>query len=467
MAKSKINFVCNECGGESPVWKGQCPHCKAWDSMKEFVTSKSRHSSKRDSWTGTSTKMIELDEVDHSQSAQRYTSGIDEFDRVLGGGLIVGGVVLLGGDPGIGKSTLLIQALASCTSVPRLYVTGEESPSQVSSRAKRLGLETKGIGILSETELEDIIANTKKRFSGSPGLLVIDSIQTMYSQDIPSAPGTVTQVRDCAARLTRLAKQNGITVILVGHVTKDGNLAGPRVLEHLVDTVLYFEGDPQSPHRLIRAFKNRFGAAQEIGAFEMTEKGLISISNPSSMFLNQDRADASGSCVFAYQEGTRPLLLEIQALVTDMQGSSPKRLAVGMDHNRANMMLAILNKHGGLEVADQDVFINVVGGLRIQEPALDLPVVLAMISSMSERPLPDDLVCFGEVGLTGELRPVQGSIDRLKEAARLGFKTAIVPHANVPESKIDNIKVIGVKTLTGALGIIDSMSSKRKISKSK
>ena len=440
------------------MWKGQCGACGAWNSIKEITVSTSARANARDmSWTGQKSKLQDLDKVEGGQAAKRYTSGVSEFDRALGGGLVAGSIVLLGGDPGIGKSTLLLQTLCLSTSVPRLYVTGEESAHQVADRAKRLGLDAKGVSILAETQLETILDAAQEKFPDGSGLVVIDSIQTMFTDTVESAPGTVSQVRECAARLTRLAKQNGITVILIGHVTKDGNLAGPRVLEHLVDTVLYFEGDPQSPHRLIRAFKNRFGAAQELGAFEMTEQGLVSIDNPSSMFLNAERSNSSGSCVFAYQEGTRPILLEIQALMDDMQGGQSRRLAVGVDNNRLAMMLAVLHKHGSLVVSDQDVFVNVVGGLKIQEPAIDLPVVLALISSLRERPLPVDLLCFGEIGLTGELRPVQRAEERLKEAARLGFSYAIVPERNKPQKPIAGLEVFGAKTLGDALDALSGL----------
>lgn len=452
--KPKTSFFCTSCGANFPTWKGQCSDCKEWNTIQEEPKApKKKAGSGGSSWTGTRTAVLDLDQVGEGKATLRFSSGVTEFDRALGGGLVEGSVVLLGGDPGIGKSTLLLQTLSLCQSEQKLYVTGEESPSQVSDRAKRLKLSTKGIKILSETNLETILHQASQQFAGH-GLLVIDSIQTLFSDEVTSAPGTVSQVRECAAQLVRLAKQSNITVILIGHVTKEGNLAGPRVLEHMVDTVLYFEGDPQSPHRLIRSFKNRFGAAQELGAFEMTEEGLVSIDNPSSLFLNNHRNVAPGSCVFAYQEGPRPLLLEIQALMDDMQGSQPKRLSVGLDHNRVSMLLGVLHKHGSLSVADQDVFVNVVGGLRIQEPASDLAVAMALISSLRNKPLPLELACFGEIGLTGELRPVQRAEERLKEAARLGFSVAIIPLRNMPSKPIPGLEILGAKDLSQALGLL-------------
>lgn len=456
-SKGKTLFFCTDCGGESTTWKGQCPHCGAWNTMQEQPVapkaSANKGAQRANTWTGRRTAMMDLAQVPVAQEARRYTSGIGEFDRVLGGGLVGGGVVLIGGDPGIGKSTLLLQTMASARSVPRLYVTGEESAGQVADRAARLHLDVAGVGILAETHLETIVENARIKFPNGAGLLVVDSIQTMYSDDVPSAPGTVTQVRECAARLTRLAKESGVTVILIGHVTKDGSLAGPRVLEHLVDTVLYFEGDPQSPHRIIRAFKNRFGAAQEIGAFEMTEDGLMSIDNPSAMFLTTDRHHATGSCVFVYQEGPRPLLLDIQALMDDAQGSSPRRLGVGVDGNRLAMLLAVLHKHGSFQTGDQDVFVNVVGGIRVQETAADLPVLLAVLSSFRDRALPDKTVAFGEVGLSGEVRPVPNGEERLKEAAHHGFRRAIVPAANAPKrtARLGELEILGVETLREAI----------------
>lgn len=462
MAKEKTTFFCKECGTETSGWRGQCPSCKAWDTIVEAPRATvAKGGRKRDTWTGQAgTGLIQLDKVEGAAEARRFTSGIPEFDRALGGGMVEGSVVLIGGDPGIGKSTLLLQTLALSDSNQRLYVTGEESAHQVADRADRLGLPKQNIVVMAETCIDDIELAVEQAFpKKGRGLLVADSIQTLYANNVESAPGTVSQVRECAVRLTRLAKTRGLTVVLIGHVTKDGNLAGPRVLEHLVDAVLYFEGDPQSPHRLVRAMKNRFGAAQELGAFEMTEKGLISVDNPSAMFLGDDRGTASGSCAFAYQEGTRPMLLEIQALVDDAQATNARRLAIGMDTNRLAMLLAVLHKHGGLTTGDQDVFVNVVGGLRITDTGIDLPALLAMISSLRGKPLTKDLVCFGEVGLTGELRPVQGALDRLKEAARLGFKFAIIPERNVPDKPIPGIEVIGAKNLAVALDRLTALES--------
>jgi DNA repair protein RadA/Sms len=464
MAKDKTVFFCGECGAESASWKGQCSACKAWNTLKEAPTgggSKGAKRGGRAGWTGQAgAGVVALDGVSGKSEARRFSSGVSEFDRALGGGMVEGSVILIGGDPGIGKSTLLLQTLAGVQCEQRLYVTGEESVEQVSDRADRLGLPKTNIHVMAETCLEDIVAAVDEALPArGRGLLVADSIQTLYSNSVESAAGTVSQVRECAVRLTRLAKTRGLTVVLIGHVTKEGNLAGPRVLEHLVDTVLYFEGDPQSPHRLVRAIKNRFGAAQELGAFEMTEKGLVSVDNPSAMFLGEDRGKASGSCAFAYQEGSRPMLLEIQALVDDSQATNARRLAIGMDTNRLAMLLAVLHKHGQLATADQDVFVNVVGGLRITDTGIDLPALFAMISSIRGRPLSKDMICFGEVGLTGELRPVQRAGDRLREAARLGFKYAIVPERNMPDKPIKGMEVIGARNLAVALDKLANLES--------
>ena len=379
----------------------------------------------------------------------RFGTGIEEFDRVLGGGLVAGGVVLIGGDPGIGKSTLLLQALANMSRVKSaLYVSGEESGSQVALRAKRLGIDAGDLRLQAEIQLEKIISTLSEQ---KPQVAVIDSIQTLFSDALSSAPGSVAQVRECAAQLTRFAKQSDITIILVGHVTKEGALAGPRVLEHIVDTVLYFEGDTHSSFRLVRAFKNRFGAVNELGVFAMTDKGLKGVSNPSALFLSQHDAQVPGSCVMVTQEGTRPLLVEIQALVDASHVPNARRLSVGLEQNRLAMLLAVLHRHAGVAAFDQDVFINAVGGVKITEPAADLAVLLAIQSSMRNKPLPRGLVTFGEVGLAGEIRPAPRGQERLREAAKLGFSIALVPKANLPKQKIEGLQVIGVERIDEAM----------------
>lgn len=392
-----------------------------------------------------------LSEVEAAE-VPRQPSGIEEFDRVLGGGLVPGGVVLIGGDPGIGKSTLLLQTLCHVGVQRRaLYVSGEESAQQIAMRAKRLSLDARPLELLAEISLEKILAILQ---SHKPDVAVIDSIQTMYSEALQSAPGSVAQVRECSAQLTRLAKQLGITVILVGHVTKEGSLAGPRVLEHIVDTVLYFEGDPNSSFRLIRAFKNRFGAVNELGVFAMTEKGLREVSNPSALFLSHHTEQVAGSCITVTQEGTRPLLVEVQALVDEAHAPNPKRLCVGLEQNRLAMLLAVLHRHAGVACFDQDVFINAVGGVRITEPAADLAVLMAIVSSLKNKPLQDKLIVFGEVGLAGEVRPVQRGQERLKEAAKLGFVKAIVPKANQPKQLIPGIEVVAVERVDQAIAAL-------------
>lgn len=378
----------------------------------------------------------------------RFGTGIEEFDRVLGGGLVSGGVVLIGGDPGIGKSTLLLQALANLAATRNtLYVSGEESGAQIALRARRLQVEAKDLKLQAEIQLEKIlgtIADIK------PDVAVIDSIQTLYSDALTSAPGSVSQVRECAAQLTRVAKQTGVTIILVGHVTKEGALAGPRVLEHIVDTVLYFEGDTQSSFRLVRAIKNRFGAVNELGVFAMTEKGLKGVSNPSALFLSQHDNQVPGSCVMVTQEGTRPLLVEVQALVDASHLPNARRLSVGLEQNRLAMLLAVLHRHAGIAAFDQDVFINAVGGVKITEPAADLAVLLAINSSMRSKPLPRGLVVFGEVGLAGEIRPAPRGQERLREAAKLGFSIAVIPKANVPKQKIEGMTIVAVERIDEA-----------------
>ena len=433
MAKDKSLYVCNECGGSSTRWLGKCPSCGAWNSLFETAAepaaaSKNRLSSSPKGLAPAS-ELAVLSEIEAADVA-RTPTGLGELDRVLGGGIVEGGVVLIGGDPGIGKSTLLLQALDALqrSGMSTLYVTGEESGAQVALRSRRLGLDHSQVRVLAEIQLEKIIATLDAR---RPAIAVIDSIQTLYSDQLSSAPGSVAQVRECAAHLTRAAKASGVAIVLVGHVTKEGALAGPRVLEHMVDTVLYFEGDTHSSYRLVRAIKNRFGAVNEIGVFAMTEKGLKGVSNPSAIFLSQHSAPVPGSCVLVTLEGTRPLLVEVQALV-DSGGPSPRRLSVGLDRDRLAMLLAVLHRHAGVSCTDQDVFVNAVGGVRIGEPAADLAVLLAITSSLRGKALPQGFLAFGEVGLAGEVRPAPRGQERLKEAAKLGFHVAIVPRANLP-----------------------------------
>lgn len=396
---------------------------------------------------GTAT-LQRLSEVE-ARELPRLPTSIGEFDRVLGGGLVAGAVVLIGGDPGIGKSTLLLQALAGLSTQARvLYVTGEESAEQVALRARRLGLNSAGVDLLAEIRLEVIEAQLKE---AQPAVAVIDSIQTIYSGALTSAPGSVSQVRECAAQLTRLAKHAGVPIVMIGHVTKDGALAGPRVLEHIVDTVLYFEGDTHSSFRLVRAFKNRFGAVNELGVFAMTDRGLRGVSNPSALFLSQHSSEVAGSCVMATQEGSRPLLVEIQALVDAAHVPNPRRLALGLEGHRLAMLLAVLHRHAGVGTSDQDVFVNAVGGVRISEPAADLPVLLAILSSLRDRPLPAGLVSFGEVGLAGEVRPAPRGQERLREAAKHGFSLAIIPAANAPKQAIEGLRVVAVSRLQDAI----------------
>lgn len=449
MAKSKTQYSCTECGGISSKWSGQCPACSQWNTLVETVaeTSANRFASQHSGLVQAS-PVLTLKDIE-ATDVPRFGTGIDEFDRVLGGGLVPGGVVLIGGDPGIGKSTLLLQALANISRVKKaLYVSGEESGAQVALRAQRLAVEARDLHLQAEIQLEKIL-NTLA--SHKPEVAVIDSIQTLYSDALTSAPGSVAQVRECAAQLTRIAKQSGITIILVGHVTKEGALAGPRVLEHIVDTVLYFEGDTHSSFRLVRAFKNRFGAVNELGVFAMTEKGLKGVSNPSALFLSQHDRQVAGSCVMVTQEGTRPLLVEIQALVDGSHLPNARRLSVGLEQNRLAMLLAVLHRHAGIAAFDQDVFINAVGGVKITEPAADLAVLLAIHSSMRNRPLPRGLVVFGEVGLAGEIRPAPRGQERLREAAKLGFSVALIPKSNAPKQKIEGLTVLGVERIDEAL----------------
>jgi len=450
MAKIKTAYVCSDCGAAAIQWFGSCPSCGAAGTLSETVAEKA--SAHR--YSAGAVAAIALDAVEASD-LERLATGQDELDRALGGGLAAGQVVLLGGDPGIGKSTLLLQAVAGFQSRQKtLYVTGEESAEQVALRARRLGLVASGVSLLAETQLERIVGALD---SARPRVAVVDSIQTVWSDTLQSAPGSVAQVRECAAQLTRHAKRAGTALFLIGHVTKEGALAGPRVLEHIVDTVLYFEGDPHSSFRLVRAVKNRFGAVNELGVFAMTEKGLKGVSNPSRLFLSTHEKPVPGACVLATLEGTRPLLVEIQALVDSAHTPNPRRLSVGLEQNRLAMLLAVLHRHAGIATWEQDVFVNAVGGVRIGEPAADLAVSLAMVSSLTDRAIPANVVVFGEVGLAGEVRPAPRGQERLKEAAKLGFEKAIVPRANVPKAKIAGLEVLPVERVDQAVQLLRNL----------
>lgn len=456
MSKSKSIYVCSQCGGTHSRWLGQCPHCKGWNTLEETLAEPPAGAGKnRFQALAKSQPVATLSEIEAAEVA-RTPTGLQELDRVLGGGIVEGGVVLIGGDPGIGKSTLLLQAADALSGAMKvLYVTGEESGAQVALRAHRLGLAGRSLRVLAEIQLERILATLD---SEQPAFCVIDSIQTLYSDQLASAPGSVAQVRECAAQLTRTAKAAGCTIVLVGHVTKEGALAGPRVLEHIVDTVLYFEGDTHSSFRLVRAIKNRFGAVNEIGVFAMTDKGLKGVSNPSAIFLSTQASEpVPGSCVMVTLEGTRPMLVEIQALV-DSGGPSPRRLSVGLERDRLAMLLAVLHRHAGIACLDQDVFVNAVGGVRISEPAADLAVMLAIRSSLAGRPLPRGFVAFGEVGLAGEVRPAPRGQERLKEAAKLGFSVALVPKANAPKKPIEGLAIHPVERIEQAIDVLRGLS---------
>lgn len=455
MAAAKTVYTCRECGGTSPKWLGQCPHCKAWNTLDETVAEPAAGAkTNRYQALAKSQPVATLSEIEATEVA-RTPTGQEELDRVLGGGIVAGGVVLIGGDPGVGKSTLLLQALDALSArMAVLYVTGEESGAQVALRARRLGLAGTGVRVLAEINLERIAATIEAE---QPAFCVIDSIQTVYSEQLTSAPGSVAQVRECAAQLTRIAKTSGCAMVLVGHVTKEGALAGPRVLEHIVDTVLYFEGDTHSSYRLVRAIKNRFGAVNEIGVFAMTERGLRGVSNPSAIFLSTHAEPVPGSCVLVTLEGTRPLLVEIQALV-DSGGPSPRRLSVGLDRDRLAMLLAVLHRHAGVSCMDQDVFVNAVGGVRIGEPAADLAVLLAIQGSLRGRALPRGFLAFGEVGLAGEVRPAPRGQERLKEAAKLGFSVALVPKANAPKKPIEGLTVHAVERIEEAIDVVRGLA---------
>jgi DNA repair protein RadA/Sms len=454
MAKEKSIYTCTDCGGTAPKWLGKCPHCNAWNTLIESAAEANAPVKNRFASLAKTAAVMRLGDIEATDMA-RTPTGLEELDRVLGGGVVEGGVVLIGGDPGIGKSTLLLQALDALqrAGAETLYVTGEESGAQVALRAQRLGLLGSQVKVLAEIQLDKIISTLNTTL---PAIAVIDSIQTVYSDQLTSAPGSVAQVRECAAHLTRMAKASGVCIVLVGHVTKEGALAGPRVLEHMVDTVLYFEGDTHSSFRLVRAIKNRFGAVNEIGVFAMTEKGLKGVTNPSAIFLSQHSEPVPGSCVLVTLEGTRPMLVEIQALV-DSGGPSPRRLSVGLDKDRLAMLLAVLHRHAGVACMDQDVFVNAVGGVRISEPAADLSVMLAITSSLRGKPLPKGFFAFGEVGLAGEVRPAPRGQERLKEAAKLGFSVALVPKANAPKKPIEGLTIHPVERIEQAMEIVRSM----------
>jgi DNA repair protein RadA/Sms len=451
MAKTKAAYSCSACGAQFPQWAGQCGDCGAWNTLSEVSTVSPQRSGRFAGFAGDAGVTVTRLSAVRPDSHTRTSVGLLELDRVLGGGLVTGSVVLIGGDPGIGKSTLLLQVVSTLSAdLNSLYVTGEESPEQISLRAARLGINGDNVQLVSETSVERIIDTAGRE---KPQVMVLDSIQTLYTEALQSAPGSVAQVRESAAQLVRFAKQTGTAMFLVGHVTKEGMLAGPRVLEHMVDTVLYFEGDPGDRYRILRAIKNRFGAVNEIGVFAMTEGGLREVRNPSAIFLSRHPEAVPGSVVMVTWEGTRPLLVEVQALVDQSQLGTPRRVTLGMEQNRLSMLLAVLHRHGGLLTGDQDVFVNVVGGVRVCETAADVAVLLAVVSSFRNRPLPGERVVFGEIGLSGELRPVPNGQERLQEAAKHGFHRAIIPAANKPKQPIQGLEVIAVERLTQVLDV--------------
>ena len=449
-----IRYLCDACGQSFSKWSGQCPECNAWNTLEEQRALRSVNSRQTAPVTAAS-QIIPLSEVNSEQQA-RVPSGLSELDRVLGGGVVRGSVVLLGGSPGIGKSTLLLQMLAALDRLPTLYISGEESAQQISLRAERLKLNKENLRLLSSVSLEEIIAILQ---SSKPQLVIVDSIQTLASEQLNSAPGSVSQVRECAAQLVQLAKNTNTTLFVVGHITKEGTLAGPRVLEHMVDTVLYFEGDSSDRFRLLRATKNRFGAVNELGVFVMQESGLAGVKNPSALFMSHHQSPASGSIVMVTREGTRPLLVEVQALVDENPGNSTRRLAQGIEQNRLSMLLAVMHRHAGISLHNDDVFVNVVGGVRVQEPAADLPILLAAFSSMRDFVVPADLVVFGEIGLAGEIRPVPNGQERLREAAKHGFTQAIIPAANAPREAVADLQIFPVSRLAQAIDCLVSHCS--------
>ncbi|EED34285.1 DNA repair protein RadA [Luminiphilus syltensis NOR5-1B] len=457
MAKAKTAFVCNDCGADYSKWQGQCQECRAWNTLAEIRIGAATSSSQRKATTarggfaGSTAAVQRLQDID-LVALPRFSSGFDELDRVLGGGLVPGSAILIGGHPGAGKSTLLLQTLCHLArSRSALYVTGEESPQQIAMRAVRLGLPAESLQLMAETDIDAIMGAAEQH---KPELLVVDSIQVVHSAEVTSAPGSVSQVRECAAMLTRLAKQTGTVLILVGHVTKEGSLAGPKVLEHMIDCSIMLEGEQDSRFRILRGHKNRFGAVNELGIFAMTDTGLREVKNPSAIFLDRSEEAAPGTTVMVVWEGTRPLLVEIQALVDDSSLGNPRRVAVGFEQNRLAMLLAVLHRHGGIQVGDQDVFANVVGGVRVLETSADLALLIAIVSSLRNRVLSRDLVVFGEVGLSGEIRPVPSGQERLAEAAKHGFKRAIVPRANAPKNAVAGIEVVPVTRLDEALAAV-------------
>lgn len=455
LSRLKTEFVCQQCGSKQPKWSGQCPDCLNWNCLVEQTLVASKTAPAHAARTGyageRSGRVFQLGDIPVDER-QRASTGLLEFDRVLGGGLTPGSVVLIGGDPGIGKSTLLLQTIAQLSQeYAVLYITGEESLNQVAARAERLELNVEKVSVLSETSVEAILNQVAAQ---KPRAFVIDSIQTIYTESVPSAPGSVSQIRESTARLVQYAKQHDAAIFLVGHVTKEGQLAGPRVLEHMVDTVLYFEGEAFQRFRMIRAIKNRFGAVNELGVFAMTEKGLREVHNPSAIFLSRYEQAVPGNVVMVTWEGSRPMLVEVQALVDASHLANPRRVAVGVDGNRLSMLLAVLNRHAGIATYDQDVFLNIVGGARVAETAVDLALLFAVASSLRNRPLPLDLIVFGEVGLSGEVRPVMNGVERLREAAKHGFHKAIVPKANLPKEGTVDLEVIGVQRLEEAFRLI-------------